>query len=330
MRPMRSLLIYLAIVFTGGALLAPWLYFAAQWSAPFSPMFAKLAAHPFHRFVHRALLIFALAGLWPLLRSSGLKSVQEVGLGNLRVEGKPFSFFSMLDEWGKHFDKKFFWGITIGFASLASIGILAVAFGARSTILHTSAELRKHLLNATLAALAVAFVEELVFRGAVFGAVRKTHGWRIGIVVSSSIYALVHFFGRSASPATIQWTSGFQILGGMMAGFFDYQQLVPGFFNLLIAGAILALAYQKYGTLYYSIGLHAGWIFWLKSYKFFTAPIETANPWFWGSNKLIDGWLGGIVLLPVFIFFYRLNARKKSPEAKCKLSDLLKSIWMRG
>ncbi len=71
---------------------------------------------------------------------------------------------------------------------------------------------------------------------------------------------------------------------------------VPAFFTLFVAGACLALAYQRTGALYFSIGLHAGWIFWLASYKLVTQPAPVSSPALWGTDKLIDGWLALAVL----------------------------------
>ena len=102
----------------------------------------------------------------------------------------------------------------------------------------------------------------------------------------------------------------------MLSGFFDVEQVVPGFFNLTLAGALLALAYQHTGNLYFSIGLHAGWIFWLKFYGFFTRDIETANAWFWGTSKLIDGWLALIVLSSVSLLLLKLRIRAKIGEVQ--------------
>ena len=85
MRPLRALVIYLVVVFIGGALLAPWLYRLAQTAAH---SFPQIAAAPFHRFVDRSLLILALAGLWPLLRALGATSWRETGLVRLRGQWK--------------------------------------------------------------------------------------------------------------------------------------------------------------------------------------------------------------------------------------------------
>ena len=94
----------------------------------------------------------------------------------------------------------------------------------------------------------------------------------------------------------------------MLGGFADFHALVPGFFNLTLAGILLGLAYQRTGNLYFSIGLHAGWIFWLKTYGAFTTGAPHAATWFWGTGKMIDGWLalvgarrhaGGFQILPL-------------------------------
>src|SRR5436190_1719664 len=87
-RPLRWLLIYLLVVFVGGALLAPWLYALTQWGATHFPSLQHLAKNPFHRFVHRALLGLALIFLWPLFRRMGLRTWEDFGLANPRQHWK--------------------------------------------------------------------------------------------------------------------------------------------------------------------------------------------------------------------------------------------------
>src|SRR5437870_3501040 len=107
MRPLRALLIYIAVVFIGGAVLAPWLYWVAQASVQ---TFPNLGVAPFHRFVNRSLLLFALAGLWPLLRALDLRTFADVGL--VKPSG----------QW-----KKLLAGLALGFASLGVVAALALA-----------------------------------------------------------------------------------------------------------------------------------------------------------------------------------------------------------
>jgi hypothetical protein len=281
MRPIRSLLIYFAVVFPGGALLAPCLYWLTQWAAGQWPALGGLAASPFHRFLDRALLGLALIGLWPLLRRCGMLQWRALGLGKQR---RPATDVLR--------------GFCVGLASLACVAVLAVA--AHGRILapwQSGTQLVRGLLGAAIAAAIVAVIEEILFRGALFGVLRKAMPWPGALAVSSAVYSAVHFIQSTDQAGTIRWYSGLTLLLEM---FRHGPPLVPAFFTLFVAGACLALAYQRTGALYFSIGLHAGWIFWLKSYKLVTQPAPGSSPALWGTDKLVDGWLAlgilGVVL----------------------------------
>jgi membrane protease YdiL (CAAX protease family) len=283
MRPIRSLLFYLLAVFVGGALLAPWLFWLTQhMAAAHWTLFEKLAKNPFHRFVVRSMLGLAFLGLWPLLRSCRMLHWWNLGL---TTKGQPL--------------KNMVLGFLVGFGSLACVAGLALLFGGRSLNLgHSSSEVAKHLTNAGLSALIVAFLEEILFRGALFGILRKTWAWPIAVVLSSAIYALAHFFQKAEPVGDITWLSGLELLPKMFCA--GQPPLVPAVLVLFVAGAILALAYQRTGTLFFSMGLHAGWIFWVKSYGFITITAPGASPALWGTGSLIDGWLALPILSGVF------------------------------
>jgi uncharacterized protein len=289
MRPLRALVIYIAIVFLGGALLAPWLHWLAQVLAQTFPKLADLADSPFHRYVHRAFLFLALAGLWPLLRALGARSAADFGLG------KPAGQWQRLGA-----------GFALGFVSLAVVAGIAVAGGARAwPDSFDAGNLIGKLLGALATAAVVGVLEEVLFRGGIFGGLRRVLDWRLALVFSSAIYALVHFFAPARHEGPVLWTSGLALLVPMFNGFTNLQQLIPGFFNLALAGALLAIAYQRTGNLYFSIGLHAGWIFWLKSYGVLTNSVVDANVWLFGTRKMIDGWLACGVLIATLIVLTR-------------------------
>lgn len=297
MRPLPSVCVYFALVFLGGGLLAPWLYWLVHWGASVIPGLESLARNPFHRFVNRSLLALGIIGLWPFLRSVGIRSWKDVGLRKSSA-------------WVKRAGG----GFLVGFGSLACVASLAVALGPRSLQpSQTATEILRHVGNAGLAAIAVGILEEVFFRGALFGALRKACAWPVALVLSSGLYAIVHFFERPGAPATVEWTTGLVVLVQMLRGFGDLDALVPGFLNLTLAGMILGLGYQRTGSLYFSMGLHAGWIFWLKSYGFLTKESGQALSWFWGSNKLIDGWLAcGILAAALFLLERKLSSAPES------------------
>jgi membrane protease YdiL (CAAX protease family) len=170
MRPFRALVIYLAVVFVGGALLAPWLYWFAQSRAH---SIHQITSAPFHRFVDRSLLILALAGLWPLLRSLGATSLREVGLI------PPYGQF-----------RKFSGGLLLGFFSLAVVAGTAIGFGDRLFVQHLTAhQIVGTIVGAIGTAAIVATLEEILFRGGIFGGLRRMIYWPLALLVSSVIYA---------------------------------------------------------------------------------------------------------------------------------------------
>ncbi|MBI5383303.1 MAG: CPBP family intramembrane metalloprotease [Verrucomicrobia bacterium] len=298
MRPGRVLLIFTVTVFLGGAVLAPWLYWLAQWGATHSTSFESLARNPFHRFVNRALLVLALLGIWPLMRALGMRSWKNLGWVSPKAQGQRIAA-----------------GFGIGFASLALVGALALACGAWQwhTDLTTSRFFGK-LWGAALSAVVVAILEETFFRGAILGAWRRTHSARAALWLSSAIYALLHFFQRPVSPEQVEWFSGLLILPQMMRGFVDLPTLVPAFFSLLIVGVILGQAYQRTGNLYFSMGLHGGWVFWLKFWGVIAQTQAGGAAWFWGTGKLIDGWLALGVLASVGLVLWRGRWMEERPN----------------
>ena len=295
MHPLRSVLIFLVVVFLGGALVAPAAYLLVQAAMPGS----WLAQHPFHRYMNRAFLGLALISIWPLLRGLGATSWRELGL----VSGGGRTGFI---DW-----RRLGAGFVLGMISLACVAILAVGMHGRQLNPDlTLARLTGGVAGAAGTAIIVAVIEEVLFRGALFGGLRRFWDWRAALLLSSMAYAIMHFMENVRAEGPVTWTSGLEFLPRMLRGFGDWQVVIPGFFNLTLAGILLGLAYQRTGNLYFSIGLHAGWIFWRVSYGLLTVPVVAANAWFWGTQKLTDGWLAlGILALTLMVMSLMLPPR---------------------
>ena len=290
MRPLRALVIYLIFVFLGGALIAPWLWHFMQL---FAHAFPRIAAAPFHRYLDRAFLILALIGIWPLMRALGATSPQEVGI---------------VPPYGQM--KKLSGGIFLGIVSLAVVAGIEIAGGARSfnqTV--TAHQIVSAIFSALLTAIVVGALEEILFRGAIFGGLRRVFGWPIALGVSSLVFALMHFLKRADIAGPVNWNSGFILL----AKLFDFHAFVPEFFGLTLVGALLAFAYQRTGNLYFSIGLHGGWVFILKIFGALTVQSASSANSFWGTGKMVDGWLAFLILIATLIVFKFLPLEKRPP-----------------
>lgn len=287
MRPFRALVIYIAFVFLGGALIAPWLWHLAQ---IFLHSYPKIAGAPFHRYLDRAFLILALIGIWPLMRALGATSWREVGI---------------VPPYGRM--RKLFGGILLGIISLSIVAGIEMAAGERAFNSHAAAsKIIKAVFSALAVAVTVGTLEEILFRGAVFGGLRRVFGWPLALIVSSLFFALVHFLQKADITGPVKWDSGFILLPRL----FNFHEFIPGFFGLTLVGIILALAYQRTGDLYFSIGLHDSWIFILKLYGALTIKTAVATP-FWGSNKMVDGWLAFLILIVTLIVFKFLPLEKR-------------------
>lgn len=293
MRPLGALALYLGGIILGGALLAPWVYAVVQALAAEAGFFSKLAQQPFSRYLTRCFLLIALVGLWPLTRALGIRRWQDLGWASPRGQGRRLAM-----------------GLLLGFVSLALALGLGLVFGGRVwDTERTGAQMLRHLFNAISAAVVVSVLEETLFRGAIFGALWRRYPLWPAVAISSGLFALVHFFGRVQWSGPVGWDTGLQALPQLFAGFTDVRQLFPGLVNLALAGAILAWLYAVTGNLYASMGLHAGWIFWLKTVGFCSRPHPEASVWLWGSNKLLDGWITLAVLVVVGLWVWRWRAK---------------------
>ncbi len=284
------LLAYFLAVLLAAALLAPWAFQLGQWASGEAAVLKGLSTQPFHRYLNRCLLLAALAGLWPLAPAFQLTNARAMGLawtpGSRRMLGL---------------------GLAAGFGSLLGAAFLMALAGVRTfNFSHAPQVLLELAVNATLSAVAVAVLEELFFRGVVFGALRQSLSVPAALVASSVIYSALHVLARVEHAGPVGWTSGLSLLPAMLAGITSPDNLAPAGLTLAVGGAALALAYQRTGSLWFAIGLHAGWVFWLKVFKTVTSPGASAGGAFWGTEKLLDGWLAFLVMAVLLVGVARL------------------------
>jgi membrane protease YdiL (CAAX protease family) len=283
--PAAVILLYLIIVFLGAAAISPHLYASAQFLLGISHRFSFLADPPFHRFVSRCLILLAILGLPSLFRALGFQSASILGL--------KFNSRHCLES---------LHGFCWAFITLAVLAALFAGFEARTLDLKPEpARWLQHLKNAALSAAIVGILEELLFRGALFGSLRQRHSFFRAALYSSILYALLHFLARPEYAGRVHSASGFVVLAQMLRGFTDFSAMIPAFLNLTLIGVLLALVFERTGSLLCSIGLHAGFVFWLKTLNFVTLPTANASTWFWGTNKIVDGWAATLVLVVTFI-----------------------------
>lgn len=266
MKDVIKLAAYFIATVVIGAILAPILFWSAQWLAAHG-VFSFLAKYDFETFFHRALLVAAIILLWPLLRLSHVRCLADLGLA-------PNS------RWGRDLCA----GAVVSMVPLLLCGVLLIALRVYA-FRHSVAWPRFGKM--LMASIAVPFIEEAFFRGIVLGVLLRTGRKYIAIFAVSVIFAAVHFLkAPDRTSEIVTWTSGFSSIAHAFDGIGDPMMLAPALATLFFIGWILADARVVTRSLWLSIGLHAGWIFASGTFSLLARQRIPALPWV-GKNLLV-------------------------------------------
>lgn len=231
MSSLLALILWLAFTFLAAAALAPWAYLGLHHWLDF----------PFHRYVNRCLMISALVGLVFFWRYLGIRSWADVLLPGV----KPVRGFIV--------------NLFLGLISMVLVLGLTLLWGGRTW----SGQVEMTFVYGVLAgALAVACIEELLFRGVVQTVLTRSVGAWLGIGLTTVIFVAVHFIKvpDSYAPAHITWLSGWTAIQLSFQPLLNLSWWQPSGAILALVGLILSLTVIRTGTLSAAIGLHAGWI----------------------------------------------------------------------
>jgi membrane protease YdiL (CAAX protease family) len=264
---------YFAATILIGALLAPLLFWTAQWLMAHG-LFLFLAKFDFETFFHRAILIAAAALLWPFLRLSHVGTMADLQLApNPRAARDLFA------------------GILLSTIPLLCCGAFLIVlriYALRHSIAWTA------FGKIVAAAIAVPAIEETFFRGVILGVLLRTGRQYMSIFATSAVFSVIHFLkAPERTSIIVTWTSGLNSVVHSFARFGDLTLVAAMFTTLFLIGWILADARVRTRSLWLPIGLHAGWIFASGAFNRVAHREVLALPWL-GNNLLV-----GIVPLGV-------------------------------
>ncbi|MDF9393338.1 CPBP family intramembrane metalloprotease [Methylococcus capsulatus] len=173
------------------------------------------------------------------------------------------------------------------------------------------------LLKHVGVALLLATSEELLFRGLTFAILARFVTPAHVIAITSFYYTLPHFLRSRLKPGDneLSWDSGFTVLAdavGKAIAEADFSSFLALFCAGVFLGCVRARTVQGLG---YCIGIHAGWVFVIKTCKSFTYD-GNAGPFgiLVGSYDAIigylsAGWISACTLLFLFATRSGTNAR---------------------
>lgn len=294
----QRILVFLFGMILMTCLLSPWLY--ASWDLLLGPWFAVFWQEafgyspnwrvPFPRFFNRTFMIFGMVLFvvtWRWLLSVESLRAAGVVLGLRPAARKVYDLAT---------------GFGFALSSVVAIGLLMTVLG----IFHPffayglGAGIGKCVAG-LFAALSVGFLEEVFFRGMVFRGLLDD--WKVAwsFLVANLFFAAIHFV---KSPEQ-RFLDGVEPLAGLQnfsASFHQYgafDLILPSFFGLFLLGLVLSFAFYRTGSLYLSIGLHAGWVFSVKSILIFGDYRRRDLGWLFGALR--PSFLSGVVVWIAFL-----------------------------
>ncbi len=271
----------IALYFVGtlflGALLAPPLFWAGHALGGALPLFGWLRETDFQRFFDRAMFLAALLLLWPAARALRIGQWRELGLEpNSRAWQHAAG------------------GFLLAGGLLWLLGLLFWKLG----IYAPRARLPAGAIGSFLvSAAAVALAEEAFFRGVLLGLARRTARVGTALVFVSALFAVLHFFKpppHAVVQPEVHWWSGFAFLPKTFWQWHDPALVAGGFTTLFLVALILGYARLRTRSLWLPIGLHAGWVFGLKSFNKISRHLSPPNLWI--GDDLLHG-LGPVLMV---------------------------------
>lgn len=147
----------------------------------------------------------------------------------------------------------------------------------------------KVLSKVLLPAVGASLMEEWLFRGVLLGLWLRFARPAAACLGSSLLFAFLHFLeppGSSAIQNPGHALAGFELLGKILLHFTDPRFFVTDFATLTAVGLILAWARVRTGALWFSIGLHSGWILAFQAFGLFyrEVPSHPLHPWGVGDS----------------------------------------------
>lgn len=271
-----------------GLLVCPWVYQLLQRIAAEGSVLDA----PFYRVAARVTLVAVALFLYPAYRLSGIRNPSDWGLPIVPSRTALFRR-----------------GVLLGASCMVLIYLLGMGSGV--FVLDAGGRPALYFLRKTvqiiISGFAIGVFEEILFRGFIFGVLRKSIGLIPAVIAGSFFYSVVHLM-RPLNPEVLnQWNSGFLLFGNLFARAASSFWQEAG--TLFFAGLILSLVTHWTKTIYTAIGLHTGWVWVMMLFRLYTTNQKNMT-WLFGTSDWVSkAWIG--VLFSVFIFLVVLFTQKR-------------------
>jgi len=196
-------------------------------------------------------------------------------------------------------------GLVVATCAIAILFALALAAGGNGSGTGDRGAAALLLPKYFLSAIVIAIIEEGFFRAFLLGGMKGDFGKRVALISSAAIYAVAHLI---RSPARFYVTgyepaAGLATLAHSIDQFTDPAIAIPTLIGLFLLGIVLGKAYILTGSVYFSIGLHSGFVLGAKLWPKII-PDRATIPW-WiaggGAIPLIGGAAAWAIAIAVLL-----------------------------
>ncbi|MBM4067031.1 MAG: CPBP family intramembrane metalloprotease [Planctomycetes bacterium] len=309
----KILLLFLLILCVS-SLLAPLIKIATDMLVSKSDLMADLlnykhGGYDFGKVMRRIILAVAILIIFLFRKSLMINSLSTIGIKHTTG-------------WWEHLQMGFFLstGIFILYTSFLFImGTKILEVDAKSL-----ADLFFQLFKILLIAGLVGCIEEIFFRGFILQSFLRDMHTVSAVCAGSLFYSLLHFFRVKllVSPG-FQPFIGFEVIYQSFAKLLiNFNTSMPTIIGIFLVGVVLSYACLRTNSLYFAIGLHAGWIFLIKTNILLFDHVGTNFRWLFGDSKVVTGVLGW-GLLVITLFLVRFVTKALSSETiSCSAAKL--------
>jgi uncharacterized protein len=296
MKSYQRLLIFILLVLGVTAVVSPWA--ATAWDLISGASAAAAEDRiPFSRFFDRFFMISGIVLFFSCRSLLKIDSLSQLGLSPRTRAASDVAV-----------------GLCFALGSMFALGFIMSTAGVYEVFFRLSlGESVELYLKAILTGLTVGLLEEIFFRGIIFRGLLEDWKPLPAFLTANLFYSALHFVkpGEQYFLSGVEPWAGFRHLFSTFAPFLEPTEIVPGMIGLLLIGIVLSYAFLRTGTLYLSIGLHAGWIISIKTVRLFGDYRRESLGWLFGSTdpKIVSGvvtWVG-IILVGVAVYWITRN-----------------------
>ncbi len=179
-------------------------------------------------------------------------------------------------------------GLVVAICAIAILFALALAARGNSSGIGDRGAAASLLPKYLLSAIVIAIIEEGFFRAFLLGGMKGDFGNRVALILSAAIYAVAHLL---RSPARF-YVTGYEPAAGLITlahsidQFTDPAIAIPTLIGLFLLGIVLGEAYILTGSVYFSIGLHSGFVLGAKMWPKIIFDRATIPWWIAGGGSI--------------------------------------------